>query len=78
MSKDDIRPEPGEIYLECTFVGDCARVAAVDAATGTEVVVFGPVNASRADLELLAVRKLKKQMQDALKRPPDNRPGRLA
>ena len=35
------------------------RVNAIDAATGRETYVLGPLNASRANLQMLALRKLK-------------------
>lgn len=38
------------------------KVTAVDAATGIEVVVMGPVSAARTDLQKIAVRKLKVQI----------------
>jgi hypothetical protein len=34
------------------------KVAAIDAATGTEVTVIGPAGARQADLERLALQKL--------------------
>ena len=51
-------PKPGEVYFEFTAIGRNVKVAAIDAATGTEVVVMGPSTASQADLERLALRKL--------------------
>jgi hypothetical protein len=47
-----------EILFEFTQFGLSMRVCAVDAETGTEVVVTTPVNAARADQERLALRKL--------------------
>jgi hypothetical protein len=55
-------PVPGEIYLEFQSVGKQVRVTAIDAGTGTEVVVFGPHTASQSDLKNLAVRKLQKRL----------------
>jgi hypothetical protein len=52
-------PEAGrEIYFEFKIIGPTVRVAAIDALTGTEVVVMGPASARRADLERLASGKL--------------------
>ncbi len=48
-----------EIYFEITIIGGSAKVAAVDAATLTEVAVIGPAAASMADLKRLALAKLK-------------------
>ena len=39
------RPEGSEVYIECSVHGGLLKVAAVCAVTGTEVSVFGPVNA---------------------------------
>lgn len=52
------RSQPGEVYFEFTALGGQVKVAAIDATTGTEVVVMGPVSASQADLQRLALRKL--------------------
>jgi hypothetical protein len=38
------------------------KVVAIDAAIGTEVSVIGPVGAAQADLEQLAVGKLKARL----------------
>ncbi|MBI3435744.1 MAG: serine hydroxymethyltransferase, partial [Proteobacteria bacterium] len=37
-------------------------VAAIDAASGTEVSIMGPANAPRQDLERLALAKLRRRM----------------
>jgi hypothetical protein len=47
------------VYFEFTTVGSVVKVAAIDAATGAEVVVMGPATAAQADLECLALAKLK-------------------
>ncbi len=38
------------------------KVSAICPETGTEVSVVGPVNASRSDLQNLALRKLQKKL----------------
>lgn len=63
MSGDD--PRPGEVYLEFKPVGQAMKVTAVDAATGIEVVVMGPVSAARTHLQEIAIRKLKLQIDKA-------------
>jgi hypothetical protein len=50
------------IYFEFTTAGQFVRVAALDAETGVEVVVAGPVTASQADLERLARRRLEARL----------------
>jgi hypothetical protein len=57
MPTDDT--DLGEVYFEYRAIGATVRVAALHAATGTETVVIGPVQAAPADLERLALRKLK-------------------
>jgi hypothetical protein len=52
----------GPVYFEFTAIGSSVRVAAIDAATGVEVSVIGPVRASRADLQDLALRKLRTRL----------------
>ena len=47
-----------EILIEIVTIGAYAKVAAIDAATGTEVSITGPADADRATLEAAAVRKL--------------------
>jgi hypothetical protein len=51
-----------EVYFEFTSLGSSVRVAAIDAATGVETVVVGPASASAADLERLALAKLKARL----------------
>jgi hypothetical protein len=52
-----------EIIVETQRVGDILRVAAVDVATGTEVVFQAPVSASRASINRLAASKLRYVMR---------------
>ena len=44
------------------MVGAAVRVSAIDSATGIEVVAMGPVSASQADLQQLALAKLKARL----------------
>ncbi len=50
---------PSEVYFEFTAIGASVKVVAIDAATGIEVAVVGPASAAQADLERLALHKLK-------------------
>lgn len=52
----------GEVIIEMRPVGAVVRVAAVDVATGTEVIVFGPSTAPQKALEELAIAKLKRRL----------------
>lgn len=55
----------GEAYVEFKQVGQTMKVTAVDAETGTEVVIMGPVSASKNDLQRVAIQKLKAQVNKA-------------
>lgn len=66
----------GEVIFEITRVGDVQRVAAVDVATGVEVVVQAPANAALADVRALALRKLERALADGDDAPPPGKPGR--
>ena len=57
--------ERREVLFEFTVVGAVMKVAAIDAATGIEVTVMGPVQASRADLQKLALAKLRRRLESA-------------
>jgi hypothetical protein len=52
----------GEVYFEFTAIGRAVKVSAIDAATGLEVSVVAPANAARADLQRLALQKLKARL----------------
>ena len=55
---DAMADEP-VVYFEITVIGTSAKVVALDATTGVEVVAIGPAKASVADLKQLALGKLK-------------------
>ena len=57
---DDVLP--GEVYFEFVPVGGVVKVSAIDAETGIEIAIMGPANASRGDLERLALQKLKARL----------------
>jgi hypothetical protein len=61
-TRRDAASDIGEVYFEYRSIGATVRVAAVHAATGTETVVMGPANASTADLERLALGKLRARL----------------
>lgn len=64
-------PGDREVIFEITRIGDAQRVAAIDVATGVEVVIQAPANAALADVQALALRKLER----ALTPPDDTDPG---
>ncbi len=67
-----------EVIFEITRVGDVQRVAAVDVATGIEVVVQAPAHAALADVRALALRKLERVLKgEDAGAPAPQRPGKL-
>ncbi|NVO16446.1 MAG: hypothetical protein HXX10_20655 [Rhodoplanes sp.] len=54
-----------EILFELTVVGGAVRVVAIDAATGIEVSIMGPVTAPRAALQRIALQKLERRLTKA-------------
>ena len=50
----------GEVLFEFTQIGAQMRVAAIDAATGTEVVVIAPAAATQLQMQNLALAKLRR------------------
>ena len=65
-SDDDDSGEGREVLFEFTVVGAAVRVAAIDAATGIEVTVIGPAGAAQADLQRLALGKLRARLARSL------------
>lgn len=59
----------GEVLFEFVQLGQQMRVAAIHADTGTEVVVITPRSASRAQMQQLALAKLRKKLGDAPEPP---------
>ena len=58
------RGPPGEALFEFTRIGAQVRVAALDPATGVEVVVIAPAAASQAQMQTLALAKLRKRLAE--------------
>lgn len=76
MSPDqnDRAAQDGGVYLEFVRLGNAVRVNAVDAATGIETFITGPLNAPRVELERLAVARLKRLLSETDK-PSTNTAG---
>jgi hypothetical protein len=55
-------PADREVYFEFTAIGNAVKVTAIDSLTGIEVSAMGPVSASQADLQQLALQKLKMRL----------------
>ena len=54
---------PSEVYFEFTQIGGQMRVAAIDAKTGTEVIVIAPITATQVQMQNIALAKLKRRME---------------
>lgn len=50
------------VYFEIRQVGGLVQCAAIDGVTGIEVSVFGPATVARADIERLALAKLRRRL----------------
>lgn len=67
----------GEVLFEFVRIGAHMRCAAFDVETGTEVIVVGPAQANRYQLERLALAKLRRKLAEATPPPPPS-PGKFA
>lgn len=54
-----------EVYFEFKQIGGQMRVAAIDAATGIEVIVIAPVTATQIQMQNVALAKLKRRLEQA-------------
>jgi hypothetical protein len=52
----------GRVLFELRPLGAQVRVAAIDEATGTEVVVIAPASASEAQMQAVALAKLRRAL----------------
>jgi len=51
-----------EVYFEHLVIGTSVKVVAIDSLTAIEVSIVGPAGAARADLERVALQKLKARL----------------
>ena len=58
-----------DVYFEFTAIGGSVKVVAIDGQTGIEVAIVGPASAAQADLERLALQKLKLRLARDLSSP---------
>ncbi|MFL5077797.1 MAG: DUF6898 family protein [Microvirga sp.] len=56
-------PDRREVYFEFVAIGNVVKVTAIDSQTGTEVSAMGPASSSQADLQQLALQKLKARLK---------------
>ena len=53
-----------EVLFEFTQLGQQVRVAAIDAASATEVVIIAPVTVTRLQMQSIALAKLKRKLSE--------------
>ena len=56
-------PSDREVYFEFVAIGNIVKVTAIDSQTGIEVSAMGPAGAAQADLQRLALQKLKARLK---------------
>ncbi len=59
---DDPSIDRRDVFFEITVVGATAKVAAIDGASGIEVMVLGPASAADNELKRLALAKLRARL----------------
>ena len=59
----DRTPTGNEVYFEFTRIARQMRVAAIDARTGTEVIVITPLTATQSQMQTLSLAKLKRRLE---------------
>lgn len=75
--RDDNDPT-GRVLFEFTQVGHQMRVAAIDEATGAEVVLIAPLSATQLQMRSLALAKLKRKLGGEPPQPPGTKPAKYA
>jgi hypothetical protein len=73
MPMEDSRGAPPEVLFEFTQLGQQMRVAAIDAASGIEVVVIAPLSATRYQMQTLALAKLRRRLGEVAPKPEPRR-----
>jgi hypothetical protein len=75
MAQDPGGKVSGEVLFEFTQLGGQMRVAAIHAASATEVVIIAPLTASRLQMQNIALAKLQRKLDQsahAPDAPPDD------
>ena len=71
-------PSEHRVFFEFVQVGQQFRVAAIDEATGTEVVVICPAGLSQTQMQRVALQKLRHKLGLPPDPPSPVRPGKYA
>lgn len=78
MAGRDDNHQSGRVLFEFTQLGHQMRVAAIDEATGTEVVVIAPLSATPFQMQSLALGKLKRKLGTEPPSPAGPKPAKYA
>jgi len=62
LSGPDDKPPSGQVLFEFIPMGGQVRVAAIDEATGTEIIVVAPASATPYQMRQLALARLRKKL----------------
>jgi uncharacterized protein (UPF0216 family) len=62
------------VLFEFVQMGQVMRVAAIDEVTGTEVIVITPLNATRLQMQRVAMAKLRRKLDTAEAETPAPKP----
>lgn len=72
-------PSPvGRVLFEFAQVGQQMRVAAIDEATGIEVILIAPLTATQIQMQQLALAKLRRRLSQEPAAPPPGIGGKWA
>ncbi|KKB11265.1 hypothetical protein VE25_13145 [Devosia geojensis] len=63
----------GEVLYEFVQIGQQMRVSAIDADTNVEVIVIAPIAATRHQMQVIALAKLKKRLAELSAAEPPQR-----
>jgi phosphoribosyl-dephospho-CoA transferase len=77
MAQTEVGMADGDVLFEFVQMGQQMRVAAIDEATGIEVVVITPLNATKLQMQRVAMAKLKRKL-DQGRAAPSPAPGKFA
>lgn len=78
MAGGDGQSPAGRVFFEFAQVGQQMRVAAIDEATGIEVVLVAPLTATQPQMQQLALAKLKRRLAETAPPPPPRPRGKFA
>lgn len=78
MAGGDGQSPAGRVFFEFAQVGQQMRVAAIDEATGIEVVLIAPLTATQPQMQQLALAKLRRRLEQDSGAAPGKPAGKWA